>query len=290
MDGHFLSIDWGTTNRRVYSIDAGGAVIETERDDRGVLAIAPGGFDAEAASIRARFGDAPMLCAGMVGSKRGWHEIPYVPAPADFAAIARGTQWIDARRTAIVPGVCRLDDSRADVMRGEEVQFLGALEAGLVPDGAMLCQPGTHCKWARVAGGRLVDFTTTMTGELFALLKQHSLLADLLDGDVGPNDGFLAGVRQAQGQDLLSLLFSVRAARLLGSLPLEQSASFTSGLLIGSDVRARFTDPSEPVHVLADAHLGGLYRCAIEELGGSAILVDSHAAFVAGITRIWREL
>lgn len=290
MEGSFLAVDWGTTNRRVYRIDAGGAVARTERDDRGVLAVDPGAFDAEARDIRARFGDAPLLCAGMIGSKRGWHEVPYVSAPADFAALARDTQWIDGGRAAIVPGVCRLDARGADVMRGEEVQFLGAVAAGLVPDGALLCQPGTHCKWARVTDGKLVDFTTAMTGELFALLRQHSLLADLLDADVAPDDGFREGVRRARTGDLPSLLFSVRASRLLGALPFAQSASFTSGLLIGSDVHARLVDASEPVHVLADGDLGTLYRCAIEEAGGTAILVDSHASFVAGITRIWGEL
>jgi 2-dehydro-3-deoxygalactonokinase len=40
--------------------------------------------------------------------------------------------------------------------------------------------------------------------------------------------------------------------------------------------------------LLADPTLGGLYAAAIEAAGSDAVLVDSHDAFVAGITRLWR--
>jgi len=288
----FLAIDWGTTNRRVYAVDADGMIVATERDDRGVLAIAPGQFAAELAGIRTRFGDRPVLCAGMVGSVRGWVEVPYLPCPADLGALARALHWVEPG-VAIVPGLSIVDHGpgdakRGDVMRGEEVQLLGSVPAGLAPPDALLCQPGTHCKWAWMADGRVDRFRTTITGEMFALLRGHSLLADFLKGDVADGAAFREGVAAAGDATLLSRLFGVRADGLLGLRAREDAAAFVSGLLIGSDVREQALAPGQAVHVLADPALGSLYATAIGLAGGRAEPVDSQAAFVAGITAIWR--
>ncbi|MEP7008546.1 MAG: 2-dehydro-3-deoxygalactonokinase [Sphingomonas bacterium] len=283
----FLAVDWGTTNRRVYAIDAAGAVVATERDDHGVLAIAPGAFAAELAGIRDRFGDRPVLCAGMVGSVRGWVEVPYLRCPADLGALAHALHWVEPR-TAIVPGLSIVDGGRGDVMRGEEVQLLGSVPAALAPPDALLCQPGTHCKWAWMADGRVDRFRTTMTGEMFALLRGHSLLADFLKGEVADGPAFREGVAAAADATLLTRLFGVRADALLGLRARENSAAFVSGLLIGSDVREQALAPGQAVHILADPALGALYAAAIAMAGGRAVAVDSQAAFVAGITAIWR--
>lgn len=280
-----IAVDWGTTNRRVYVI-ADGAVEATERDDRGVTAIPAGGFPAEVAAIRTRFGDLPMLLAGMVGSTVGWMAAPYVEAPAGLADLAGALLRIDDR-TAIVPGLSVLRQGRADVMRGEEVQLLGAVAAGLAPPDALLCQPGTHCKWAGMGEGRVLDFTTAMTGELFALIRRHGLLAAQLGGEVIPGAAFREGLAEGKKQDLAAALFGIRAAGLLGQRDDVDAASFASGLLIGSDVAARMAATSrEIVHVLADPALGGLYIAAIEANGRAGRLVDSHASFVAGITAL----
>jgi 2-dehydro-3-deoxygalactonokinase len=279
----FLAIDWGTTNRRAYLIEDG-AVLATERDDHGILSVAPGGFADELAMLRARFEGVPAVLAGMVGSNRGWVDAGYVPAPARIEALA-GAVVRPQADVAIVPGVSRIGDDRADVMRGEEVQLLGAVAAGLVPGDALLCQPGTHCKWAWTKDGALVDFVTAMTGELFALLKAHALIGEEIAGEVADDADFAAGVADATRGDLLGALFGVRPARLLGLRGVGEAASYVSGLLIGTDVRAHGRS-GDTVHVLADPVLGGLYSRAIEAVGARAVLVDSHAAFVAGITRI----
>jgi 2-dehydro-3-deoxygalactonokinase len=277
----FLAVDWGTTNRRVFLID-GSDVVRTERDDRGVTAISD--FPGEAAAIRARFGNLPLLMAGMVGSNIGWRAAPYVPAPAGIADIAAGLLRIDDM-TAIVPGVSTTH--RADVMRGEEVQLLGAVEAGLVPRDALLAQPGTHCKWVEMRAGRIAGFTTAMTGELFALLRSHGLLASQLGGEVVDGVAFRQGVEEGATRDLAASLFGIRAAKLLGERDDADAASFASGLLIGADVAARLAAcVADTVHILADPVLGGLYATAIEANGRAARLVDSHAAFVAGIIAI----
>ncbi|MCX8476572.1 MAG: 2-dehydro-3-deoxygalactonokinase [Sphingomonas sp.] len=282
----FLAVDWGTTNRRVFLID-GGQVVRTERDDRGVTSVED--FAAEATAIRERFGDLPMLLAGMVGSNIGWRPAPYVAAPAGVAELAAGLLRIDDR-TAIVPGISTLAGGRADVMRGEEVQLLGAVAAGLVPADSLLAQPGTHCKWVEMQGGRVMDFVTAMTGELFALLRKHGLLAAQLGGEVTLGTAFREGVEEGKRRDLAASLFGIRAAKMLGQRDDVDAASYASGLLIGADVAARLAGTShDSVHILADPVLGGLYSAAIQAHGRNATLIDSHAAFVAGINEIVKQ-
>ena len=192
-------------------------------------------------------------------------------------------------RTAIIPGLSYRDGPRADVMRGEEVQLLGAVAAGMVPPDALLCQPGTHCKWAVIEGGEVVRFTTAMTGELFALLRTYGLLAQQLGGEVTDGPAFRDGVAEGARQDVTASLFGIRAAGVLGLRDDRDAASFASGLLIGADVATRLADGVRNVFVLADLSFGALYVTAIEALGGTATIVDSQAAFVAGITHI-REM
>ena len=172
-------------------------------------------------------------------------------------------------------------------MRGEEVQVLGAVAGGLAPADAMLCQPGTHCKWARMTGGKVAGFSTAMTGELFALLKAHSLLGEFLRGPISDGAPFREGLRNGLAGDLTRRLFGVRASALLDLRPAQDSAAYTSGLLIGHDVAGAGLTPRQMVHILADPHLASLYAAAIEQAGGQPIRIDSHAAFVAGLSHIW---
>lgn len=288
MSGAFIAVDWGTTNRRCYLVDAAGSVSRATSDDRGILAVAPGGFPDEAAAIRARHGNRPLLMAGMVGSDRGWLTMPYLNCPVAIDDLARAVAWIVPGEIAVVPGVSDTQ-AGADVMRGEEVQLLGAVSARMAPADALLCQPGTHCKWARMEAGRIAGFTTAMTGEMFALLSRHSLLAPLLGDPVVADADFLAGVEQARRGDLLASLFEVRATAALGIAP-TRGASFVSGLLIGTDVAARPEVVGRTVFVLAGATLGPLYSKAIEACGGTATRLDSDRAFVAGMAEIWRTL
>ena len=282
-----LAIDWGTTNRRVYRI-GDGAVVATERDALGVTAVSD--CAGELAAIRARFGDLPVLMAGMVGSTIGWREAHYVPAPAGLDDLGDNLLRID-ERTAIVPGVSFSDGTRGDVMRGEEVQLLGAVAAGLTPPDALLVQPGTHCKWVEMAGSRITRFTTAMTGELFALVRAHGILSAQLGADVALGDAFRDGVREGAKRDLTASLFGIRAAKLLGLRDDADAASFASGLIIGADVAARVAErPFDTAYILADPVLGGLYAAAIEVNGRTGTIIDSQAAFVAGISRIGAPL
>ena len=282
-----IAVDWGTTNRRIFVLDRQGGVLGARRDARGLVSVPEGGFASAVAEIRAEFGDYPVVLAGMAGSAKGWVNVPYRPCPAGLADLAGALHWAEPGRTAIVPGVA---DGAGDVMRGEEVQFLGAVAAGLAPPDGLLCQPGTHCKWAHMTGGAIAGFATAMTGELFALLKDHSLLADFLTGPVADGPAFRQGVAAGLSGRLTTELFRVRAAALLGHRSVADSAAYASGLLIGHDVGGEPRVPGRAVYLVADAPLAGLYATAVELAGGVAHPVDSQAAFVAGITQIWRHV
>ena len=281
----FIAVDWGTTNRRAYRIDGGGRCSEEFEDARGVLSVEPDGFPAAVAEIRARLGDHPLLLAGMIGSNRGWIEAPYVPCPAGLDGIARGLAWADDR-TAIVPGVS--DDARPDVMRGEEVQLLGAVAAGMIPPDCLVCHPGTHNKWVEVAGGRIATFRTVMTGELFNLLREHSVLADLLEPEAEPGEAFEAGVRKGlDSDDLQAELFSVRARVLLSKARREDAASYTSGLLIGGDIRIGLRSAlGGQVVVMGRPELTSLYAAALAIAGRERSELDGEQCFLAGIRHI----
>lgn len=286
MPGSMIAIDWGSTNRRIYVLDARGAVVAQSRDDRGMRSFAPGAFGDEAAAIRARHGDLPLICAGMIGARGGWLEAPYCPCPAGIEDLAARAVR-PAPGCVIVPGVC---DPRGDVMRGEEVQVLGAAAAGLVGADAVVCQPGTHCKWVTLAGGRIAALATMMTGELFALLREHSVLADFLRDPVADGPAFRAGVRDGLAGQALARLFPIRARGLLGQDGPGTGAAHASGLLIGADIAAQALDRARPVHLVADPALGALYRAALAEAGITALSFDSEAAFIAGILRIGKAL
>jgi 2-dehydro-3-deoxygalactonokinase len=283
----FIAVDWGTTNRRAYCLDSLGRCEREFEDGEGVLAIKPGEFGTAIAQIRDRLGDRPLLLAGMVGSNRGWVEAPYVPCPAGTADLARALVWA-GEQEAIVPGVSYIGDDRADVMRGEEVQLLGAVTRGDVPPEALVCHPGTHNKWVAVEGGRIASFRTVMTGELFNLLRQHSILSDLLKFDAEPGEAFGRGVRHAlEAEDLTADLFAVRARVLLGKSPSNDAASYTSGLLIGTDVRIGLRGGSLAlVHVMGRPQLTRLYAQAIREAGARAVELDGEQSFLSGIRAI----
>jgi 2-dehydro-3-deoxygalactonokinase len=283
----YIAVDWGTTNRRAYLIGADGQCHDEFEDGKGVLSVERGQFPAAVGEIRKRLGDLPLLLAGMIGSNRGWVEAPYVRCPGGLAELADGIVWVE-EGAGIIPGLAYLDNERADVMRGEEVQVLGAVAAGLIPADCTICHPGTHNKWIAVRDGRVESFRSVMTGELFNLLKQHSILSDLLSHEAREGAAFEAGVRHGlEKDDLQSELFAVRARVLLGAAESADAASYTSGLLIGSDVRIGLKAlGGQAIVVMARPELTLLYAAAIRLAGHEAVEMDGERTFLAGIARI----
>ena len=185
-----IAIDWGTSSLRGARLDAAGAVVEERSFGRGILTVPAGGFSALFDELFGDWLNAPdalALIAGMAGSRQGWVEAPYCACPAGLDEVAARLAWIEAGRIALVPGLSCERAGVPDVMRGEETQVFGALRL-LGVDRGTLVLPGTHSKWVRVEAGRIVEFATLMTGEFYALLRRHSILARTLpasEGEIG---------------------------------------------------------------------------------------------------------
>lgn len=281
----FIAVDWGTTNRRAWRI-AGAGVEQEFEDGRGVLSLAKDDFPAAVSEIRERLGDHPLLLAGMIGSNRGWVEAPYVPCPAGLDDLVARLCWPEPEMTAIVPGLSSVDPP--DVMRGEEVQIFGAIDAGMISSDGLVCHPGTHNKWVRIEGGTIARFRTVMTGEMFSLLKDHSILSDLLAADaVILGEAFRDGVRCGlAGEALTAELFAVRAGVLLGARRREDAGDYVSGLLIGADIAFGAEAADGDIIVMGRPELTELYAAALDVAGLSSRQVDGEAAFLAGIQAI----
>ena len=241
-DPAFIGVDWGTTSFRAYLADDEGHAIDALADGEGALALKPGEHEAYLTDRLANWPQLPVLACGMVGAKQGWREAPYVACPAGLAEIAAATLSVPTSFgvVRIAPGVRALDAAGApDVMRGEETQVLGALAAG--GGAGVYVLPGTHCKWARVEGGRIVGFETFMTGEVFAVLQSHSVLGRMM-APARQGEGFARGVEAARGLqrpgDLLHAIFAARTLGLFDALPPDQLGEYLSGLLIGAEILA----------------------------------------------------
>jgi len=300
MAAALIAIDWGTSSARAYRLDARGRILGKRSAPLGVQKIAAGGFPAALKTLLGGSVDAgaPLLACGMIGSRQGWIEAPYRECPADLAAIAAALTPVPGTRLAIVPGlVCRDADGVPDVMRGEETQILGTFEAESESSPARLVVlPGTHSKWARVSAAGIEAFATFMTGELYALLREHSILARL--ATTGGRDGraFARGVRASlsEAAALPHDLFSARTLVLSGALAPEGVADYLSGLLLGAEVAAARrwaqADAAEggAVTLVGDAALCARYRRALACAGITAAPGPSDAA-ARGLWRIARH-
>jgi len=290
-----IAVDWGTTALRGARLDVSGEVLEERAAERGILSVPAGGF---AAVFEQLFGDwwqddTLCLMAGMVGSRQGWQEAPYCPCPAGASELAAALQWLVPGRLAIVPGVCLPTppgtdpwSTPPDVMRGEETQVLGALEA-LGLQQATLVLPGTHSKWVQVQAGRIASFRTHMTGECYQWLRHHSLLArSMPESDNGPfdADAFAHGVQRAlQGQGLLHNAFGTRTLSLFDLAPAERLPDYLSGLVIGEEVRHEcLTDG--PVVLIGAPALQERYRQALT----LARIPSLQAPAQVGYRALWR--
>lgn len=288
-----VAVDWGTTNRRVFLLDSAGRLVREEQDDAGVAALGRKGVYDAVALLRVRFPQQLIILAGMVGSALGWREVPYVACPAGLGSLIDGAIRDETGQIILIPGVRSAPGTPDDVMRGEEVQLIGAAEAGLIPADCPICHPGTHAKWVDLRGYAIQSFRTVMTGELFALLKAHSILAPALAGPVQLGTSFQAGLAAGLSSRTLGAdLFSIRAKSLLGHLPLEDAASWASGLLIGADISFGLAHvPSKPpVALIGDPQLTALYAAGLEAAGRDCFELDGATAFIAGSLALAQRL
>lgn len=269
-----IAIDWGTSNLRASLLGDEAVVLDTRAAAGGVMAVPDRRFEA---TLRALCGDwvdagTPLIASGMIGSRQGWHEAPYVACPArlDQAAAQLVRVPLDGGAVLhIVPGLrCIGADGQHDVMRGEETQLWGA---GL-PPGSVALLPGTHAKWARLgAQGEIATFQTYMTGELYGLCTKHGILGRLMRFDGAPQpEAFERGARLgfAEHENATHVLFAARTAGLMGELAADALPDFLSGLLIGIEIgSATRRERPRAVTLVGDDALCARYATALNCAG-----------------------
>ena len=276
-----IALDWGTSALRAWRVSETGTVIASRREEWGIMHLPQGGFPAAFASITQDWcaqdgrpsANVPAIACGMVGSRQGWREVPYLATPAGLVQIAGALLPIETGTGGtlhLVPGLLHGDAEAPDVMRGEETQAIGA--AAALGDDALLVMPGTHSKWSRLRNQELARFRTMMTGELYALLRRHSILGrdEAEEADPASRDAaFDRGVREAAAHGAFARLFTTRALSLTGRLPAGTAAEYLSGLLIGEELRLGLSDVADGVRIAltGDASLCRRYARAFAALG-----------------------
>jgi 2-dehydro-3-deoxygalactonokinase len=289
----WVAVDWGTSNVRAWGMAADGRSSFATQSDKGMGKIARADYAAVLAELigdHAREGT-PVIVCGMAGARQGWLEAPYLETPANLNTVARSSVQPEdtAFATRILPGVCQRSAGGEDVMRGEETQLLGLL--GLRPgfDGTVIL-PGTHSKWVELEAGRIVRFQTAMTGELYEVLSQHSVLRhSFAAGSIdGPEieDGIAAGMQAGVESPALatSLFFRTRAAALLSGKGADWCSGYLSGLLVGTEIGGhRDWLGAQPVPLIGSARFGRLYGAALKLVGAVGEPLDATDVTIAGL-------
>lgn len=282
-----IGIDWGTTSLRAWRLGPDGSVIEARSVPRGIMTVTDRRFEPvlrETAGDWLADGETKTLLCGMIGSRQGWVETPYLRCPAGTEEIAAQLTPVafEGGSVSIVPGLYTNDsDGVPDIMRGEETQIIGA-----GADGRVVCLPGTHSKWARIAQGRIERFATYMTGETFAALATHTILARTLRKAPIDQAAFDAGlIRAAQPGGLLHHAFGVRTRVLREGISETAAYGYLSGLVIGHEMNAALADCDGPVTVVGAPSLTSLYVRAIAARGVEAAAVGEVAA-AAGLASL----
>jgi 2-dehydro-3-deoxygalactonokinase len=288
-----IAVDWGTSNFRAFQLDADGTILSRRSSSRGILQVEGGQF---AEALRAEIGawlaqgETRILLCGMIGSRQGWVEAKYLPCPAGIFDLANAVTQIPftGADVRLIPGVSDYDPNGIpEVMRGEETQAASLLE--LSANDSLVCFPGTHSKWIHLSDHKIASFTTSMTGEIYAAVRNHTILGRTMTTNSAVDQAaFLQGVARSENSGgLLHHLFGVRTLTLMNQLT-EASASYLSGLLIGHEVRAAMPH-ARPVHLVGAAPLCSLYAQAIAACGGSATVEEDDAA-ARGLAAIGRRL
>ncbi len=301
MSPALIAIDWGSSSFRAYLLSRAGQILEEMTSGDGIASVAAGDYPATLRRLVGRWLEAspsaPVIASGMVGSRHGWREAPYVPCPAGPRDVAERLTAVEAdgRPVVLAPGLSYVDEAgMPDVIRGEETEILGVADAGA----RLIVLPGSHCKWAMVEGGRVVAFRTFITGELFAALRDHTIVGAFARAAPAkaPGSAFALGVERGAGaaggktkSGLLGLLFGARALPLMGKLDPDDSGEYLSGLLIGAEIgEARRLYPDAAPHVAGAEALVKRYLAAFDALRIGAHAAPSRAA-ARGLFRIARD-
>ena len=277
-----LVADWGTTSLRIYVLDEKGGIVTKRTSDKGILVAKTLGFEKTfELEADALLDDQQILLGGMIGSRNGWVETEYVDCPATLEGIANRLGTVTWRsqsgisRTAkITPGVRFLgENGMSDIMRGEELQILGLVQQ-ITDEHATIVLPGTHSKWVSVTNNTISTFRTYMTGEVFELLANQSILKSETKTEPFDNNVFLDGVKLGSTKNsLTNLIFQARTQLINGKLQPSSSDSFLSGILIGNEISHEVRN-QRLIHLISNAKLSKLYSMALQYFNIESVTHD----------------
>ena len=279
-----IGLDWGTTSFRAYLIGSDGDVLDRLSAPQGIRQVEGGDFDAAFARLLGPWLDRhamPVVASGMITSRNGWVETPYMPLPGGAAELAQALvphRCSGGQIIHFVTGMATHTDGAPDVMRGEETQIVGAVAGGR-RDGVFVL-PGTHSKWVKVRAGRIISYATFMTGEVFAALCGHTILGALMRQGGGDRDfdALLQGIAvvRRSGLGLLHSLFTARTLPLFEQISPEDTSDYLSGLLIGTELMGavQFAPDLQEAMVLGRGDLAGRYAAALDAFGIKALTTE----------------
>ncbi|WFU02597.1 2-dehydro-3-deoxygalactonokinase [Rhizobium sp. CB3171] len=291
----YIAVDWGTSSFRLWLVGEDDSILGERRSGEGMTSAAQTGFAKVLQSHLDALAvpeDLPVIVCGMAGARQGWVEAGYIDTPTSLSAILTGAVSVpgQSRNVRILPGLAQRDRQAPDVMRGEETQLLGTIAADVKGE-QVVCMPGTHSKWVRVADGRVAGFSTFMTGELFDVITKHSILSHAVAGAADmPADSaaFASAIKAAFEKPALAtnLLFTARAGQLLHGLTAAGSQALISGTLIGAEIAGALSSAGQgaAITLVASGRLQALYEDAFRILSLTYTTVDADAAVRRGLS------
>ena len=270
-----IGIDWGTSSLRAFLIDGQGKVVDHLSTSEGIMQVPDNDFEAVLSRLLSPWitkSRLPVIASGMITSRNGWIETPYLPLPTGAAQLAEALHKVpvaSGELLHLVTGATIDHNDAPDVMRGEETQIAGAVEAGLI-DGICV-MPGTHSKWVTIHNGSIANFETFMSGEVFEALRSHTILGKLMTKSAFNEDGFREGVAAGldAGTRLLHTLFHVRTLPLFEKIEEEKVEDYLSGMLIGAEIQGVISNRAidDPITIIGRDDLADRYAIALEVSG-----------------------
>ncbi|MFV0322336.1 MAG: 2-dehydro-3-deoxygalactonokinase [Alphaproteobacteria bacterium] len=293
----YIGIDWGTSNFRAYLLNKDGSIIESKDTNTGLKDLKKDEFEGYLLTQIfpwLKIKNTPVILCGMVGSKNGWYETPYIDIKDIMTQLPFATTKIPSNHlnAYIISGACQYTETQMDVMRGEETQIYGYLHENPLFSGYLVL-PGTHNKWVKVKDGQTLEFHTFMTGELYQIIKQYSILSSMIDDQFNQED-FLNAVQQSSENPSFfsNYLFTIRASNLLDPQKMKSPYSFLSGLLIGLELAAykKNIKPEDKVIFIGTSHLTNLYKKACNHLNISTQTFSVEHATILGMVSCMRQI
>ncbi|MEM1303235.1 MAG: 2-dehydro-3-deoxygalactonokinase [Pseudomonadota bacterium] len=291
----WIAVDWGTSRLRAWAMTRSGSELTSGASEKGMGVLSPEHFEGALLDVVSPWlgaGTVDVICCGMLGSRQGWVEAPYatVPCQALPEGFAKPQVQNPLLRVHVIPGVKQTNP--ADVMRGEETQIAGFLNLNPNWDG-VVCLPGTHTKWAQVSAGEIVSFQTFMTGELFALVSDHSVLRHTIAPTGWDDQAFATALENAMSRPeaTAARLFSLRAENLLNDLEGATARARLSGLLIGAELAAaRPYWLGQQIAIIVASTVSQIYGSALTAQGVPATIADGPRMTLAGLTAAYKSL